>query len=103
MPAWSTARTRRERLLGLALRRPPASGAGLLIERCRSVHTFGMRYALDLLWLDGIGTIVRVDRDIPPSRIRSCRAARAVLELPAGSAARYGLAPGARVPSTCPR
>ena len=41
------------RLLGLALLRPGRAGAGLLIPRCRSVHTFGMRFALRVVFLDG--------------------------------------------------
>src|SRR3954465_2772892 len=73
----------RARLLGLAglCGLPPRTG--LLLPRRRSVHTFGMRFALDLVWLDAAGTVVRVDRGVPPGRVRACRAARAVVELPA--------------------
>ena len=56
----------------------------LLLHRCRSVHTFGMRYALDLYWLRG-ARIVRVDYDVPPGRVRTCLRARSVLEVPAGT------------------
>jgi uncharacterized protein len=73
----------RERLVGLAWRRSLPPGTGLLLPRCRSVHTFGMRFALDLVWLDASGEVVRVDRAVPPRRVRSCRAARSVVELPA--------------------
>jgi hypothetical protein len=69
----------RSRLLGLALRRRPP-GYALLLPRCRSVHTFGMRFPLDLVWLDREGRPVRVDEAVPPCRVRSCRAAAAVLE-----------------------
>ena len=72
------------RLLGLALRREAPAHA-LLIPRCRSVHTFGMRFALDLIWLDARGRVIRVDRDVPPGRFRGCRRAAAVLEAPAGT------------------
>ena len=73
------ARSRLARLLGLALRpRPPAHA--LLLPRCRSVHTFGMRFPLDLIWLDSDGRVVRVDEAVPPWRVRSCRGAAAVLE-----------------------
>ena len=75
------ARTIRQRLLGLALRGRP--GHGLLIPRCRSVHTFGMRYPLDLHWLAADGTVLRIDRGVRPWRVRSCRAASAVVEYPA--------------------
>jgi uncharacterized membrane protein (UPF0127 family) len=50
------------------------------------VHTFGMRFALDLIWLDRTGAVVRVDRDVAPRRLRGCRRARAVLECAAGRA-----------------
>ncbi len=73
MSAW-------QRLRGLAF--APPSGP-LLIEGCRSVHTFGMRYELDLVWLDGEGAVVRVDRGVPPRRVRTCLRARSVLEVPA--------------------
>jgi uncharacterized membrane protein (UPF0127 family) len=77
------AATRWARLRGLALLRgPPAEP--LLIPRCRSVHTFGMRFALDLVWLDDQARVLRVDRGVGPGRVRSCRAAAAVLELPHG-------------------
>jgi uncharacterized protein len=78
------ARTPRARLLGLAGLRMLAAEAGLLLPRTRAVHTFGMRFALDLVWLDADGRVVRVDRDVPPRRLRACRASRAVVELPAG-------------------
>jgi uncharacterized protein len=77
-----TASSWRERLVGLAFRRSVPPGTGLLLPRCRSVHTFGMRFALDLVWLDAAGEVVRVDRGVPPRRVRSCRAARSVVEWP---------------------
>jgi uncharacterized protein len=81
------ASSRRERLLGLAFKREVPAGTGLLLPRCRSVHTFGMRFALDLVWLDGRGDVVRIDHAVPPRRVRSCRRARSVVELPALGAA----------------
>ncbi|MFM9140858.1 MAG: DUF192 domain-containing protein [Solirubrobacterales bacterium] len=75
------ARTRRERLRGLAWRRRPAT-YGLLIERGRAVHPVGLAFRLDLVWLDGEGRTVRVDRGVAPCRFKGCRKARAVLELP---------------------
>jgi hypothetical protein len=41
-----------------------------------------MRFALDLFCLDAAGCIVRIDRGVPPRRVRYCRAAVSVLELP---------------------
>lgn len=76
--------TRRQRGLGLARLDSMPRTAALHIPRCRSVHTFGMLFALDLIWLDGRGRPVRVDRDVAPRRMRSCFAARSVVEANAG-------------------
>lgn len=70
------------RLLGLALLPRPSVPIALLLPRTRSVHTAGMRFALDLHWLDADGHVVRVDRGVRPWRVRTCRAARAVVETP---------------------
>jgi uncharacterized membrane protein (UPF0127 family) len=78
------ARGPRARLLGLAHLDREEAGAGLLIPRCTSVHTFGMRFRLDLFFLGGEGEIVSVRRAVPPRRLASCRHAAAVLELAAG-------------------
>jgi hypothetical protein len=80
------ATTRRARLRGLAFRDAVPADEALHLPRCRSVHTFGMRFALDLVWLDRDGAVVRVDRGVRPRRIRTCRRAHAVVEAPAGTA-----------------
>lgn len=74
------------RLRGLAFREASwLDGGGLLFPRTRSVHTFGMRFALDLIWLGADGEVLRVDRAVPPRSVRLCRGARAVVEVSAGS------------------
>ena|SRR6188768_2483327 len=78
------ARGRRARLLGLVHLDRGEAGTGLLIPRCSSVHTFGMRFALDLCFLDGSGEVVAVRLAVPSRRFAFCRQASAVLELPAG-------------------
>jgi uncharacterized membrane protein (UPF0127 family) len=82
------ARGMRTRLLGLALISREQAGTGLLIPRCSSVHTFGMRFRLDLVFLDGAGRPLRVAASVPPFRVVSCRGATAVLEVPAEQGAR---------------
>jgi uncharacterized membrane protein (UPF0127 family) len=76
------ATTRLSRLLGLALVSRERAGAGLLIPRCRSVHTFGMRFRLDLLFIDEQERVVEIRRDVGPGRIVRCAEASAVLEIP---------------------
>ena len=70
------------RLLGLALLGSGRAGEGLLIPRCRSVHTFGMRFAIDVVFLDRARTPLAVRRAVPANRVLRDRRAVAVLELP---------------------
>ena len=73
------ARSRRARLLGLAfLTEPPPRP--LLLPRCSCVHTFGMRFALDVEFLDARGRRVQIRRAVPPRRLVRCHGASAVLE-----------------------
>jgi uncharacterized membrane protein (UPF0127 family) len=74
----------RARLLGLAQLPRERAGAGLLIPRCACVHTFGMRFALDLVFLDRDGRALAVRRGVPPCRFAWRPGAQAVLELPEG-------------------
>jgi uncharacterized membrane protein (UPF0127 family) len=76
------ATTLETRLLGLSFLDRSDVEEGLLIPRCRSVHTFGMRFAVDLLFLDSEGRVVELRRGVQPGRIARCGEAEAVLELP---------------------
>ena len=70
------------RLLGLALLDPGRAGQGLLIPRCRSVHTFGMRFAIDVVFLDRARRPIASRRGVRANRIVRDPRAVAVLELP---------------------
>lgn len=72
----------RTRLRGLAWCRRHEAGPGLLIPRCSSVHTFGMRFPLDLYFLDREGRVLSIRRRVPPRRVLWQRGAAAVLEIP---------------------
>jgi uncharacterized protein len=80
-PRTHVARRFRERLIGLAWARSPRADA-LLLPRCSSVHTFGMRFPIDLYWLDTDGEIMRIDHYVAPWRVVRCRRARSVIEVP---------------------
>ena len=82
----------RSRLLGLAGLELDEAGPGLLIPRCSSVHTFGMRFALDLYSLDERGEVLLVHRRVAPRRLAFVRGATAVLEIPAGEGGEFSLA-----------
>lgn len=86
------------RLVGLLLDRRLAPEEGLLLRPCRSVHTFGMRYAIDVVHLDRHLRVRAIARAVPPFRVvRGPRSAAAALELPAGGADRAGLRVGERM------
>jgi uncharacterized membrane protein (UPF0127 family) len=74
------ARSLRARLLGLALLREVPADRALLIPRCRSVHTVGMRFALDVVFVDAGGRPLRVVRGLRPGRVASCSGAAAAVE-----------------------
>lgn len=80
---------RRKGLLG----RDGVDGA-LLLPSARSVHTFGMRFPIDVAWCDRDMNVLRVAR-LPRNRMtRSVLRAHAVLEAEAGSFTRWNLAVG---------
>jgi uncharacterized protein len=79
------ARGARARLLGLALLRELPPDHALLIPRCRSVHTFGMRFPIDVVFLDAAGRVVRVARGVPPGRVVGCRRAVTAIETAAAT------------------
>lgn len=82
-----------ERMRGLLWRPALAPGQGLLIAPCNSVHTFGMRYAIDVVFLDREGRVLKVYPALKPLRMAMARGARQVIEMAAGEASRLGLLP----------
>jgi uncharacterized membrane protein (UPF0127 family) len=75
------------RLAGLQLRRPIPADAGLLLVPCNSVHTCFLRFAVDVVFLDGTGSVLAVRRGLRPWRLAlGPRKSHAVLEMIAGAA-----------------
>jgi hypothetical protein len=86
------------RLRGLLGRSSLAEGEGLLLRPESSVHTFLMRFPIDVLYLDDENVVVALVETLPPQRLGPwVRNSRAVLELPAGTIARFGVAIGDRL------
>lgn len=76
------------RFWGLQFRRRLPAGTGLLLVPCASVHTFWMRFAIDVVFLSGQGRVLEVRGGVRPWRIvGGVRAAHAVLEVAATTAA----------------
>ena len=80
------AHTRAARLKGLAKLDAMPPTMALHIPKCWSVHTFTMRFPLDLIWLGKGGEVLRIDRAVAPRRLKSCVRARSVVEANAGTA-----------------
>lgn len=79
------------RALGLLATAHLDDPCGLWIEPCNAVHTLGMRYPIDLVYLDRQGRILRLVDDLRPLRWSRCAGARVTLELRAGLAKGLGL------------
>ena len=81
------------RLRGLLGKRQLPPEQGLLLTPCNSVHTIGMSFPIDVIFLDGRNRIIRICSDVPPGRLRwGTLATRKVLELSAGAAREKRLA-----------
>lgn len=94
---WRLVRGFIPRLRGLLGRQPPAPGTALLIAPCRAVHTVGMQYAIDVVFVARDGRVLRVCPRVAPMRARVCRRAWGVAELAAEEAGRLGIVAGARL------
>lgn len=86
----SAPRTRRERMRGLLGRTGLPDGGAMLFRRCRSVHTLGMRFALDVVFLDGSLRVIDIVSAPPGRRRLHHPRATHVLEAPLGSGLRLG-------------
>jgi uncharacterized protein len=79
------AETRAQRKRGLLGRDGLPRGAALLIVPCCAVHTVGMRFAIDVVFVDAHGRVKKIVYNMPPWRIAAALSARAVIEMPAGA------------------
>ncbi|HUI81955.1 MAG TPA: DUF192 domain-containing protein [Bryobacteraceae bacterium] len=85
--AADVADTSAKRRTGLLKHERLEPGEGLWISPCESVHTFFMKFAIDLVYLDKHKKVRKVRHAVPPWRLSACLTAQSVLELPAGVAA----------------
>jgi len=82
------------RMRGLLGREGLGQGEGLLLRPASSVHTFFMRFPIDVVFLDRALVVLGISDGVDPGRATSRRGAKAVLELPAGESACRGLSVG---------
>jgi hypothetical protein len=86
--------TRRRGLLG---RTALAAGEGLWIVPCEAIHTFGMKFPIDLVFLDRNKIVKKVRHNVVPGRLSMCLSAHSVLELASGAIRLTGTTTGDRL------
>lgn len=79
------AETSAQRRTGLLKHVKLDEGQGLWIIPCEAVHTFFMKFALDLIYIDRKHCVKSVSRAVPPWRFSACFSAHSILELPVGT------------------
>ncbi|WP_281349421.1 DUF192 domain-containing protein [Paraburkholderia hayleyella] len=90
----ATTQTAKERMRGLLGRDQLADNEALLLKPCRSIHTFGMRFAIDVLFLDRHQRVVAIHPEVPRNRMRLNLCATQTLEMRAGAAYAHGIRVG---------
>jgi len=77
------------------------NGCGLWIVPCHGVHTLGMAFPIDVVYLDGTDTVIHVERELRPWRMAPIRLeAASVLELPCRAIVETGTAVGDKIDIT---
>jgi len=83
--AAEVADTSAKRRTGLLKHSKLAPGEGLWIVPCEAVHSFGMKFAIDIVYLDRKKRVRKLRKEMVPRRLSACLTAHSVLELPAGA------------------
>lgn len=85
------------RLRGLLGRASLPDGTCIWLSRCGAVHTFGMRFPIDLAFVSRGGFVLRVEAAVPPARLRWHPRATSVIEAPAGALRRWRVGVGTHI------
>jgi uncharacterized membrane protein (UPF0127 family) len=86
-----------QRMIGLLGRKGLEPGAGLLLTRTSSIHTFFMRFSIDVVFLDRDLRVRSVAQQVAPFRVVWRRGSRSVLELASGESGRVAIAEGSQL------
>lgn len=92
--AIQVANTSAARRRGLLKHRSLEPGQGLWIVPCEAVHTFGMKFPIDVVFLNRRRQVVKIKPNLQKNRIAVCLRAYSVLELPAGIIGQTQTQPG---------
>ena len=86
--------TSKKRRTGLLRHTSLPEGEGLWIAPCEGVHTVGMKFPIDVLFLNKTRKVLKIRKAMQPFRLALCLRADSVLELPAGTTEKTDTAPG---------
>jgi uncharacterized membrane protein (UPF0127 family) len=89
--------TSAERRRGLLGREAMEPDSALVITRCAAVHTFWMRFAIDVVFVDSSGTVKKIVEELAPWRMAGALFASTAIEFPAGTLKQGALQIGDRV------
>src|SRR6202011_4945797 len=83
------------RAVGLLARTTIRPDEGVWITSCKAIHTLGMRVAIDVIFVDRDGHVIRVVHNVRPNTVaRSCKGAQGVVELGCGALREVDVLPG---------
>lgn len=83
------------RFRGLMFRKSIADDYALYITPCNQIHMLNMRFAIDVVYLDKSGTVIKTDVNVPPGKIcKTVKNAKSVIELKSFSASKLGIQNG---------
>ncbi len=83
-----------ERTQGLLGKPPLGEDEALWIIPCNSIHTIGMKYSLDIIYVNRSGKVEKIIENILPLRASFCLSAHSTIELKAGAVAKTGIRVG---------
>ena len=87
-----------KRLKGLLGRKTLPQDTGLLLEPCDNVHTFHMKFPIDVIYLNQRNQVMHIEHNMQPNQMgKRIKGAKKVLEINGGIAAEMGLEPGDEV------
>ncbi|MCP3668885.1 MAG: DUF192 domain-containing protein [Gammaproteobacteria bacterium] len=86
-----------ERTKGLLGKQELLENDGIWITPCNSIHTLGMKYALDIIYINRKGVIKKTVSQMRPRRVSLCLGAHGTIELKSGTIDRIGIKIGDRV------
>ncbi len=84
------------RLVGLLSRQLLMPGEGMIFPHCHAIHTFGMRFPIDVVFLKE-ESVVKVVPALAPGHMAEARGADTVIELPTGTATSAGIELGDKI------